>query len=88
MPRKPINPFFQQLGRELIRGLVDVGNRAATSAVRSVTKDGKKLAKKVEAKMREVEERCNDFIGDDEIDDEDPLDDPPAPVTRTRKRPR
>jgi hypothetical protein len=61
--------FFQALGRILVQGAVDAGNRAVTSAVRSVAKDGKRLMKHAAKKLEEVEVRASDFIGDDEDDD-------------------
>lgn len=80
----PANDFFRALAREALKGAIGIGNRAATSAVKSMAKDSRRFVAGIEKKAREVEARCDTFI--DAVEEEDdPLDDPPR---RTRARTR
>lgn len=66
--RKPVPDVFRAFGQAVLREVVAAGNRAATSAVKSVSADVKKAAKKAAKRMEEIEKRCGDFIGDDDDD--------------------
>lgn len=61
-----MNEAVKDAGRKLIGALLDSGNRAAASAMRSAFKDGKKVVREVDRRLGKALDRLGTIIDDED----------------------
>ena len=54
---------FESIGREIIVGLGRIGGRAAAAGVKSVMKDGEKLASEAQRRLERGRRRLEEIVG-------------------------
>ena len=59
------NDLAAEIGRQLLVGLGRIGGRAVAAGVKSVVRDGRKMASVVDERLKVASERLDQIVGDE-----------------------